>query len=162
MVIRRQTTERTKRPRSKGPPRRHRIQTQKDTSKLCAWVQRRDGLPEAPSINSALAGKHVLYSRNDAPNLIDCDVVAAEIIPTIRPLESLEPCLLTGRGRRTVAGSRNADDEFERRNVERRLLQELSRYYPLEQGQNAWSRSSLLSLGKHGCDRSTYDDLPLT
>ena len=88
--------------------------------------------------------------------------MAAEIIPTIRPLESLEPRLLTAQGRRTTVGSRKADREFEKRKVERRLLQELSKYFPPEQGQNMLSRSSLLSQGKRGHDHSIYDDLPLT
>ena len=40
--------------------------------------------------------------------------------------------------------------------MERRLFRELSRYYRLRQGQNAWARPSLLSLGKHGHDHWTY------
>ena len=85
----------------------------------------------------------------------------AEMIPTIRPLESLEPRLLTGKGRRTV-DSDKAKVEFGRRNAERRLLQELSRYYPLEGNQSGWTRSSLISQGKHGRDRPAYESLPLT
>ena len=33
--------------------------------------------------------------------------------------------------------------------MERQLLQDLSQYYPLRQGQSGWSRQSLLSLSKH-------------
>ena len=46
--------------------------------------------------------------------------------------------------------------------MERELLKDLSRYYPLGEGRKRWNRSLLLSQGKHGHDRSTYDDLPLT
>lgn len=85
------------------------------------------------------------------PNPIDCDAVAVEIIPTIRSPVYLEPCLLIGptaQGKRTAEGSKDADDEYERRNVERKLFQELSRYYPLG-GQPVWSCPKLLLNGKH-------------
>lgn len=74
------------------------------------------------------------------------------MIPTIRPLVYLESCLLTGPvepGTRIAEGSKSADNEFERRNVERKLYQELSRYYPLGPGQKEWGRPNLLSNGKH-------------
>jgi hypothetical protein len=94
-------------------------------------------------------------SRNDAPDPINCNAVAAEIIPMIRPSVYPEPCLLTGAGKRTAEGSKNADDEFDRRNVERELYQELSRYYPLGR-RKAWARRPLLLEGKHWRDHSTY------
>jgi len=95
-------------------------------------------------------------SRNDAPDPIDCYTVAAKIIPMIRPLANSEPCLLTGKGKRTAAGSKNADDEFERRSVERGWFKELSQYYPLGQGQSVWERPKLLLCGEHGRDHSTW------
>ena len=100
-------------------------------------------------------------SRNDVPDSVDCNAVVVGLIPRVHRLVYSEPHLLTGRGRRTVAGLKSADDEFERRNVERRLFQRLSQYYPLEQKQTGWSRGALLKLGKHGYSRSTYN-LPLT
>ena len=96
-------------------------------------------------------------SWNDVPDLIDCDVVAIEIIPTIRPLVYLEPCLITSPvepGKRIAEGSKTADNEFKRRNVERALYQELSRYYPLGPGQKEWGRPNLLSNGKHDASLS--------
>ena len=87
--------------------------------------------------------------RNNAPDPIDCHVVAVPIIQVIRPLVNQEPRLLTRHGKRTATGSKNADGEFERRNEERRLFQELSRYYPPGQDQSAWARQSLFSHGKH-------------
>jgi len=150
MVIRRQTAKRTRRPRSEGRPRPQRTQMQKDGSKLCAWVRRYEGFKRAPTLNKALAGKHILYfAKNDAPDSIDCNAVAAENIPTIRPLENPEPCLRMGKGKQIATGSSHAMREFGRRGVERELIQDLSRYYPLGQGQSSWTRPSLLSLGKH-------------
>ena len=93
---------------------------------------------------------------NDAPELIDCNAVAAEIIPTIRPQVYLEHRLKKGRGVRTAKGTKSADDEFERRNMERSLYQELSRYYPLGCKRELWARPSLLLKGKHRHDHSIY------
>ena len=40
--------------------------------------------------------------------------------------------------------------------MERRLYQQLSRYYELSLGQEEWTRPPLLAKGKHGHDHSTY------
>ena len=93
-------------------------------------------------------------SRNDAPDQIDCNAVAVENISAIRPLVYLESRLHMGHGKRTATGSRHANGEFERRDAERRLFQDLSRYYPLGQDQSTWARPSLLSHGKHERDHS--------
>ena len=61
MVIRRQTAKRTRRAPGHGPPRPERMQVKRDVARLLAWVQRHEGLTQAPSINEALAGKHMLY-----------------------------------------------------------------------------------------------------
>ena len=79
-----------------------------------------------------------------------------KIIPRIRPAVYAEPCLRGKPGERPDAGKKTADDEFERRSGERQLLQELSRYYRLEQGKRTWARPSLMWNGKHECHRSTY------
>jgi len=63
--------------------------------------------------------------------------------------------LRTGNGKRNKAGLRSADGEFERRNVEREQLKKLSNYYPLGENRRDWTRSELLSLGKHQDDHST-------
>ena len=89
--------------------------------------------------------------------------VAARIIPTTRPPVHQKPRLLTGQIRkRTAVRSRNAEGEFRRRNEERELLRELSRYYPLGKGQNSWTRLSLLQRSKHGMIAQPANDLPLT
>ena len=150
MVMRRQTAKWTRRPHGEGRPRPQHIQMQKDGGKLCALVQWYEGLKRAPTLNKALAGNHVLYfAKNDTPESIDCNAVAVEIIPTIRPLENPEPCLRTGQGKQTATDSSHAMREFGRRGVENKLIQDLSRYYLLGQGQSSWTRPSLLSLGKH-------------
>ena len=50
---------------------------------------------------------------------------------------------------RTTVRSKRAEEEHERRMVDRELYQELSRYYPLRQGREVWVRPELLSNGKH-------------
>lgn len=93
---------------------------------------------------------------NDAPDQIDCNAAAVKIIPTIRTRVYLEHRLKKGTGVRTVTNSKSANDEFERRNVERRLYRELSRYYQLGRKQKLWARPPLLSKGKHKHDRSIH------
>ena len=87
--------------------------------------------------------------ENGVPDSIDCNAVAVEIIPKIRPLVYLQPRLRTAPSTRTSEGS-NAKEERERRNLERRSFQELSRYYLLPVGRRkAWDRPKLLSNGEH-------------
>ena len=70
-----------------------------------------------------------------------------------------KPCLKVRPGERTTIGSKSADDEFERRNVERRFYRRLSRYYLLPEGMKIakveWTRPPLLVTGKHGDDHLT-------
>jgi len=49
------------------------------------------------------------------PEIVDCSELVVEIIPTIWPLVSLKPCLSNAavQGKRTAAGSKNADNEYE-------------------------------------------------
>jgi len=70
----------------------------------------------------------------------------------IRPLVSQKHQLLIRHGKRTKVGRRRADAEARRRDEERELFKELSKYYPLGQGQDAWERPPLLSRGKHERD----------
>jgi len=74
-----------------------------------------------------------------------------------RPLEypGHEHRLRTGNGKRKKVGLRRADGEFERRNVEREQLGKLSKHYRLRKDQRDWTRSELLSLGKHQHNHST-------
>jgi len=67
----------------------------------------------------------------------------------ILPLVNQEPRLLTRQVKREPEVSDHADREFERRRVERELIQDLSQYYLLGQGRSSWTRPTLLPLGKH-------------
>ena len=86
--------------------------------------------------------------RNGAPDLIGCDLVAAEAIGSVRGVVNEQPCLLITNGKDPGAASEGARKERERRSAERGLFQKLSRYYPREKG--VWTRPQLLSNGKHG------------
>ena len=148
MVTRRQTSQKTKRPRGQGPPRRHHIQRNRDTKRLCEWVQQRN-FQTLQALTGLWPVSIYHIPRNYATDLIDCDAAAVEIIPTIRPLVNQKPCLLTKKGKRTTPGLKYANEEFERRNEERRLFQQLSRYYLLRQDRYSWTRSPLLFHGEH-------------
>ena len=52
-------------------------------------------------------------------------------------------------------GSKGADAEAGRRDEAREWFKELSKYYPLGQGKNAWKRTPLLLRGKHERDHLT-------
>jgi len=74
-----------------------------------------------------------------------------DVIKTIRVPVYSEHRLLLGpqQGKRTAEGSKSADGERKRREVERELYKDLSKYYLLRPGQAKWTRPSLLKLGKH-------------
>ena len=85
---------------------------------------------------------------NGAPDPIGYVAAALEIIKGRQPVYS-EPRLKTVKGERTVKGSKNADKELRRRDLERQSYQQLSRYYPLPEGKKEWTRPPLLVKGKH-------------
>jgi len=74
---------------------------------------------------------------------------AANFVSGIRSQVYGEDRLVKGHGRRTKAGMRDADSEYERRNGTRQEYQRLSRYYRLEDGKMLWTVPRLLSRGKH-------------
>ena len=87
--------------------------------------------------------------RNPVPDRIGTNPAAADILTVLKPGVYDEDRLVRGRGRRTKAGSKNADEEYARRNRTRLEYQRLSRHYQLELGRTAWSMPRLLSNGKH-------------
>ena len=92
---------------------------------------------------------------NGAPDPIGYNVVAAMIIGKKRVPVYPKPNLKKGTVERTVFDSEYAKKEHERRNVDRRLYEKLSRYYPLPEGKREWARPPLLVKGKCGRDRSS-------
>lgn len=155
MVIRRHKPERIRLPRGEGKPRGSRVLTQGDGHKLVDWVRRHENLARAPSLNKALDSKYSSHS-DDAPDPIGCDAGVVKIIQRTRSPIYPQHRLKKGNGVRTKIGLKSAQDEFERRNVERELYRELSRYYRLEWNQVVWERPPLLRKGKHKHDRSTF------
>ena len=85
----------------------------------------------------------------------DCNLVAANIIPTIRQPEYDDGLLVRGHGLRASVGSKEADKKFEKRKRIREAYQELSRYYILKKGRSEWTTTELVVRGRCGCDRST-------
>jgi hypothetical protein len=71
--------------------------------------------------------------------------------------------LFKGRGRRTKVGTKNADDECERRDGTREAYRELSRYYPLEEQRTEWRTPQLLLKGERrfGDSTSRYITYPI-
>ena len=87
--------------------------------------------------------------RNGIPELIDRNSAAADIITIFRKPVYDEDRLFKGHGRRTRAGNKEADEEYERRNETRQVYQTLSRCYHLEGNRRTWRAPQLLSKGKH-------------
>ena len=100
---------------------------------------------------------------DDVPDQIGCDTGAVKIVRKIREPTYKVHCLRKGKsGGQPKKGSKSAKDEYERRNVERELYRELSRYYKLEVGQKVWARPPLLLKGKYKHHHSTFRRHPLT
>jgi hypothetical protein len=79
--------------------------------------------------------------------------VVAKVIPTVRKVVNEEPLLyqfdhMKSKREENDPVSTSAARERERREGERRLYEELSRYYP--RGKGKWRRPELLLQGKHG------------
>ena len=63
--------------------------------------------------------------------------------------------LLVRKGERTMEGNRGADVEYKRRNLIRKINEELSRYYPLPgKNKKLWTAGRLMNEGRHKSDRS--------
>ena len=65
-------------------------------------------------------------------------------------MKNEEPCLKIATPRESAAPSKSAMEEREKRWEDRRLYEQLSRYYSLGKTQVEWSRRKLLAEGKHG------------
>ena len=87
-------------------------------------------------------------------NRIHRNVVALEVVEKRREPMYHKTKLRTGRCGRTKAGVTANDQECARRTVLRGLLDDLSRYYPL-QGDKLWSTRALVMEGKRKNDHST-------
>jgi hypothetical protein len=109
-----------------------------------------------------------LTTRNDAPD-IGCDAEAREYIKTIRTEVYMHPRLKTGVVQPCPEDNEHAKIEWERRNVERTLMGELSQYYQVpgdnlvtrgQKSQKDWVRPALLKEGEYGRDHSSTIRLP--
>jgi hypothetical protein len=107
-----------------------------------------------------------LTTRNDAPD-IGCDAEAKEYIKTIRTEVYLHPRLQTGNIQPCPEENELAKIEWERRNVERTLAGDLSRYYQVpeddlavvargKKSQKDWVRPALIKEGVYGRDHSSH------
>jgi hypothetical protein len=93
--------------------------------------------------------------------LIDCNAVALGIVSTSKLPACQAPRLAAAYRRRTAAGERGPDSEYQRRRRIRRLNEQLSRYYVLPEGDVEWTCPGLLSRGEHNYAQ-LYHDIPLT
>ncbi|KAF9779824.1 hypothetical protein BJ322DRAFT_1221299 [Thelephora terrestris] len=84
--------------------------------------------------------------QNDAPNPVGCNSGVVGYIPTVRPAVYQLPRLATGSTEPLPESSKRARNERMRRDAERRLYRELSRYYQLggNSGEKVWTRLPLL------------------
>ena len=105
-----------------------------------------------------------LTKLNDAPD-IGCDAEVLQYIETVRPPVYWFPCLRTGQVRPCPQNPGHSKSEWERRNVERTLMGQISRYYRRpgdvlgiadREEKKRWMRPLLLKEGKHGCDHSPH------
>ena len=138
------------------------MQKQEDARKLRNWVQQRKESQKPPSLNKALASKHISRAVKRRTGLINFHAVVVGIIGKSRPLVNLKPCLQTmPAGEPPTGCSKSAKEEYERRVVERGLFEELSMYYQLGPGQREWTCPPLLSKGKRNISQRA-NGIPLT
>lgn len=91
------------------------------------------------------------------PDLVNCNAVAVSFVQIMRDVVYQHPRLFAGGGvDRDPEGSNAAKKEQRKRDRERKLFEELSRYYPLERGRTEWRRPLLLKRGKHRLRRSMH------
>ena len=83
------------------------------------------------------------------------NAAALEVIKNRREPIYNEPHLLKGRVKRTAAGTKESDTECDRRKRVRRVNEELSRYYELEDDDDTWMATDLLERGRHESNHST-------
>lgn len=87
-----------------------------------------------------------LYWGNDAPDPVGCKTAAVEVMPRIRPAVSQKSQLFTKETKDIATVSGRARAHRERRDAERVLYDELSRYYPAPG--RVWGKEKLLTEGK--------------
>ena len=98
--------------------------------------------------------------RNNRPDPIACDTVAADEIKKIRPRGDT-PFLLTGETKKTEPLTKSARRERVKRTVDRAKYEEISRCFPRERWEGEWTCPKLLAAGKHRLDQPT-SNVPLT
>ena len=148
--MRRQVPEHTRRPNGQGRPREGRKAAQVDGRELRSLVKRWKGHQKTLSLKQALSGKHISQKQNGAPDLVVHDPEVVDYIPNVRVAVSQHPRLAMGSTKPLPNSSERAKKEQRRRDGERTLFEELSRYYQLdsESRQVEWERPSLLKEGK--------------
>lgn len=137
---------------------RKRLRAAKD--RLRGWAKQYSRI-DLPTFETALTSEYVRYFGGNALDQVDCNPAAFGVISGAREAITAKPRLCKRARRRTVLSPKN-DKEHRRNQRERELLEALSRYYPVPQGQKEWTRSALLSIGKHRSDRPIRCDIPLT
>ena len=86
---------------------------------------------------------------------MDRNAAALKVIESRREPVYDKPHLLKGRVKRTGAGNKESDTECDRRKRVRKLNEQLSRYYKLEDDDNTWMTRELLEKGRHESNHST-------
>ena len=101
-------------------------------------------------------------SKNDAPDAVGHDSDVADYIPTVRVAVSEHPRLVKGSTKPSPGSSERAQKEQRRRDRERALFEQLSRYYQLDSGSGrmVWERPSLLKEGKRMPNSSSRERRP--
>ena len=149
----------TRRPKGQEKSREGRKAEQVDGRELRDLVKRWKGHRKTPSLEQALSGEHISQKQNDAPDLVVHDPEAVDYIPNVRVPVSQHPHLVKGGTKPSPGSSERAKKEQRRRDRERSLFEELSRYYQLDSDSRRveWERPSLLKEGKRTPNTSSRE-----
>jgi hypothetical protein len=146
---------------------------QKDYQEFRSLVKQWKGFDITPSKQVALACKCTFHEAiDDVPDPVDCISGALEYLSTFRKAVYKHPRLVGSKRKWSIESSGNVRRQRERREMERTLFEELSRYYRLEENdgkdgdvgeegeqEEVWGRPALLQEGKLRLDHSL---LPFT
>lgn len=101
-------------------------------------------------------------SKSSVPDPVGLNTVAVDVVPSIRELACQEPRLYMKKGKLKPYSESPGEDERRKRDLQRKLLMDLSRYYPLERSNDEWTRAALLKKGECGLSPRCTDNISLT
>lgn len=132
------------------------------TASCVAWSRDGKGSQKCQASSRLCPVSTSLRNKNDASDVVGHDSEVVDYIPTVQVAVSEHPRLVKGNTKPSPGSSERAQKEQRRRDRERALFEQLSRYYQLDShsGRVVWERPSLLKKGKRMLNSSSRERRP--